>query len=149
MEQTLHALAGILQKSIPTILFLILLLFYFKAMLFGPLAKTLAQRDQLTKGARKTARHSLEEADRKTTEFEAKLRDARGEVYREQEETRKNWLADQAVQVASARESSAQSIQKAKEQIAVEVATARTSVSEQAGALADQITSQVLQRRAG
>ena len=149
MEQTLHALAGILQKSIPTIIFLLLLYFYFKAMLFGPLAKTLAQRDALTKGARKTARHSLEEADRKTAEFEAKLRDARGEVYREQEETRKKWLADQAAQIASARDSAAQSIQKAKVQIAAEANAARASLAEQAGVLADQITAAVLQRSAG
>ena len=148
MEQTLHALAGILQKSIPTIILLLLLYFYLKAMLFKPLEKMRGQRDQLTKGARKTALQSLDDAERKTQEFEAKLREARGEVYREQEETRKTWLADQAAQVASARESSAQSIQKAKDQIASEVAAARTSLGDQAGVLADQITSAILARSA-
>ena len=149
MEQTLHALAGILQKSVPTILLLLLLYFYFKAMLFKPLEKMRGQRDELTKGARKTARQSLDQAERKTQKFEAKLRDARNEVYREQEETRKRWLDDQASQVASARENNAQAVQKAKGQIAAEVATARTSLADQAGALADQITAAILQRSAG
>ena len=73
-------------------------------MLFGPLAKIQKQRDALTKGARKTAEESLASAERKTTDFENKLRDARAEVYREQEEMRKKWLADQAEQIEQARE---------------------------------------------
>ena len=59
MEQTLQALVGILQKAVPTILLLILLHFYLKAMLFGPLTKILKDREALTKGARKTAEESL------------------------------------------------------------------------------------------
>ena len=147
MEQTLQALSGILQKSIPTIVLLLFLWFFLKTMLFGPLAKMRGQRDGLTNGARKTARHSLEEADRKTQEFENKLRDARNEVYREQEDIRKKWLSDQVGQVASAREMASQSIQKNKAEIAADVAAARTTLGEQASALADQITSAVLQRR--
>ena len=148
MAQTLEALSGILQKSIPTILLLLFLWFYLKTMLFGPLAKMRGERNALTKGARKTAQQSLDEAERKTTEFENKLRDARNEVYREQEETRKNWLAEQAAQLASARESAAQAMQKSKAEIAAEVAGARAGLGEQAAALADQITSAVLRRRA-
>ena len=148
MEQTLQALSGILQKSIPTILLLLFLWFYLKTMLFGPLAKMRGERSMLTKGARKTAQHSLDEAERKTTEFENQLRDARNEVYREQEETRKKWLADQAVQIASAREGAAQAIQKSRAEIAADVAGARAGLSDQAAALADQIASAVMQRRA-
>ena len=148
MEQTLQALSGVLLKSIPTIILLLFLWFFLKTMLFGPLAKMRGQRDGLTKGARKTARHSLEEADRKTSDFEGKLRDARNEVYKEQEEMRKQWLADQAGQVASAREMAAVKIQKNKAEITTDVAAARASLGDQASALADQITSAVLQRRA-
>ncbi len=149
MAQTLHDLAGILLKSIPTIVLLLLLHFYLKAMLFKPLEKLRVERDALTTGARTAARKSLDQAEQKTQEFEAKMRDARAEVYREQEETRKTWLADQANQVASARESGAQTLQKAKDQMATEVATARTSLSDQASSLADQITASILQRSAG
>src|ERR1700690_1934347 len=116
MEQTLQALVGILQKAVPTILLLILLHFYLKAMLFGPLAKVLKERDALTKGSRKTAEESLASAERKTAEYEAKLRDARGEVYREQEEMRRQWLTEQSQQVDQARERNAASVRTAKEQ---------------------------------
>jgi F-type H+-transporting ATPase subunit b len=147
MEQTLKSLVEILQKAVPTILFLLLLYFYFKAMLFGPLNKVLKQRDELTRGARKSAEESLSAAERKTQEFEAKLLEARAEVYREQEEMRRKWLEDQANQVAEAHDRSLAAVRKAKEQIAAEAAAARESLAAASGALADEIAQALLSRR--
>jgi F-type H+-transporting ATPase subunit b len=149
MDQTLHALGGILLKSIPTIVLLLFLYFYLKLMLFGPLTRVLKQRDELTAGTRNAAQKSLKDAERKVQEFEAKMREARAEVYREQEETRKRWLVDQASQVDSARERTGQTVQKAKELMAGESATARQTLAESSAALADQIATAVLSRRAG
>ena len=149
MEQTLQALGGILLKAIPTVCLLLLLHFYLKAMLFGPLEKVLKQRDELTGGARKAAEQSLAAAGRKAQEYEAKLREARAEVYRQQEETRRRWLEDQAAQVAQAHERTAGAVRQAKRQIAAEAAAARQSLLGSSGALADQIATAVLARRAG
>ena len=149
MEQTLHALGGILLKSIPTVVLLIFLYFYLKLMLFGPLTRVLQQRDELTAGTRHAAQKSLKDAERKVSEYEAKMREARAEVYREQEETRKRWLEDQASQVDSARERTGQTVHEAKEQMAVEITAARQSLAESSAALADQIATTVLSRRAG
>ena len=149
MEQTLHALAGILRKSIPTVALLLFLYFYLKLMLFGPLNRLLKQREELTAGTRHAAQKSLKDAERKVQEYEAKMREARAEVYREQEETRRQWLADQAGQLESARERTGRAVQTSKEQMATEFAAARQSLVESAGALADQIATAVLARRAG
>ena len=148
MEQTLHALAGILLKSIPTVVLLLFLYVYLKLMLFGPLNRLLKQREELTAGTRHAAQKSLKDAERKVQEYEAKMREARAEVYRGQEETRRQWLADQAGQLATARERTGQVVQTAKEQMAAEIATARQGLVESAGALADQIATAVLARRA-
>ena len=148
MEQTLHALAGILQKAVLTVGLLLLLHFYLKAMLFGPLEKVLQERDQLTKGAREAGARSLAAADKKTQEYEAKLREARAEVYKEQEEIRRRWIEDQASQVAQARERTATAVGNAREEIAAEAAAARRSLSESSGALADEIATTVLAGRA-
>ncbi|HEV2201136.1 MAG TPA: ATP synthase F0 subunit B [Bryobacteraceae bacterium] len=147
MQQTLEALVGILQKAVPTIVLLLLLHFYFKAMLFGPLEKILKQRDALTRGARQSAEESLASAERKTAEYEAKLRDARGEVYREQEEIRRQWLDEQAAQIEQARDRAAAAVRDAKYVIAREAASARTTLLETSGALADRIASGILSRR--
>ena len=149
MDQTLHALGGILLKSIPTVVLLLFLYFYLKLMLFGPLTRVLKQRDELTAGTRHAAQNSLKDAERKVQEYEAKMREARAEVYREQEETRKRWLADQASQMESARARTGQTVQQAKEQMAVEITAARQTLAESAAALADQIATAVLSRRAG
>jgi F-type H+-transporting ATPase subunit b len=148
MEQTLHALAGILQKAVLTVGLLLLLHFYLKAMLFGPLEKVLKERDQLTKGARKAAEQSLAAADKKTQEYEAKLREARAEVYKEQEEMRRRWIEDQASAVSQARERNAAAVRKAREEISAEAAAARRSLTESSGALADEIATAVLAGRA-
>ena len=149
MEQTLHALGGILLKSIPTVVLLLFLYFYLKLMLFGPLTRILKQREELTAGTRHAAQKSLKLAERKVSEYEAKMREARAEVYRQQEETRKQWLADQTSQVDSARERTGQTVQQAKEQMTVEITAARQSLAESSSVLADQIATTVLSRRAG
>lgn len=149
MDQTLHALGGILLKSIPTVVLLLFLYVYLKAMLFGPLTRVLKQREELTAGTRHAAQKSLKDAERKVSEYEAKMREARAEVYREQEDTRKKWLSDQASQVDGARERTGQTVHQAKEQITVEITAARQSLSESSAALADQIATTVLSRRAG
>ena len=148
MQETLQALGGILLKSIPTVVFLIILHFYLKAVLFGPLDRVMRQRRELTEGARKIAEDSLAAATRKADEYEAKLRDARAIVYKEQEEIRKRWLEEQAKEVAQARAGMEASVQAARQALAQDAAAARTSLQASSAALADQIANTVLGRRA-
>jgi F-type H+-transporting ATPase subunit b len=148
MEQTLQALGGILLKSIPTIILLIVLHFYLKAVLFGPLDRVMQKRRELTEGARKLAEDSLAAATRKAEEYEAKLREARAAVYKQQEEIRKGWLEDQAAQAAQARTRSEAAVKAAREGIALDAAEARKSLQDSSGAVADQIVATVLGRRA-
>jgi F-type H+-transporting ATPase subunit b len=136
-------------KAIPTICLLLILHWYFKAMLFGPLEKVLKQRDELTEGARKSAEQSLAAAERKQQEYEKKFNEARAELYRAQEETRRKWLEDQAAQVDAARQRSAQILHEAKQQIEGEAATARASLTATTAALADEIANSILARKGG
>ena len=148
MQETLQALGGILLKAIPTVILLIILHFYLKAVLFGPLDRVMEERRELTEGARKTAEDSLAAATRKADEYEAKLRDARAAVYKQQEEIRKRWLEEQAQQVAEARTRSESTVKAAREAIAQDVAAARTSLQDTSATVADQIVATVLGKRA-
>jgi F-type H+-transporting ATPase subunit b len=147
MEQTLQALSGILLKAIPSALLLIILHFYLKAMLFKPLQKVLKQREGLTAGARKAADESLAAAERKAQDYEAKFRDARSEVYRQQEETRKAWLDDQAKQIAAAHDRSTEAMSAADKKLTEEMAAAKQSLVDTSAALADSIANTILARR--
>ena len=148
MEQTLQALGGILLKAIPTVILLIILHFYLKAVLFGPLDRVMQKRRELTEGARKTAEDSLAAAARKADEYEAKLRDARAAVYKQQEEIRKRWLDEQAQHVADARARSESTVKAAREAMALDAAAARKSLQDTSAAVADQIVATVLGRKA-
>jgi F-type H+-transporting ATPase subunit b len=148
MDQTFQALGSILLKAIPTAILLLVLYFYLKVVFFGPLAKVLKEREGLTKGARQAADQSLAKAEQRTKEYELKLRDARGEVYKDQEETRKKWLGEQAAQVAEAKQAADASVEQARAGIAQEAATARKGLEETSTALAEQIATTVLARRA-
>lgn len=145
---TLQALAEILLKSTVTIVLLIILHFYLKAVLFGPLDRVMQKRRELTEGARKIAEDSLAAATRKADEYEAKLRDARAAVYKQQEEIRKRWLDEQAQQVAEARARSESTVKAAREAIALDAAAARKSLEDTSAAVADQIIAMVLGRKA-
>lgn len=147
MEQTLQALSGILLRAVPTIILLIILHFYLKAMLFRPLQKTLKEREDLTAGARKAADQSLAAAEAKAQDFEAKFRDAKGVVYREQEETRRVWLEDQAKQIAAGQGRSADAMAAGHQKIEEETATAKQGLVETSAAMADKIANTVLARR--
>ncbi len=147
MEQTVQALGGILLKAIPTVVLLIVLHFYLKSVLFGPLDRVLKQRRELTEGARKVAEDSLAAAARKAEEYEAKLREARAAVYRQQEEIRKDWLENQAQEVNQARERHDASVKTAREALATDAAAARTSLQESSKAMAEEIVATVLGRR--
>ena len=148
MQETLNALGGILQKASITVVLLIILHFYLKAVLFGPLDRIMQKRRELTEGARKTAEDSLAAASRKADEYEAKLRDARAAVYKQQEEIRKRWLDEQAQQLAEARARSEATVKSAREAIAQDVAAARKSLQETSATVADQIVATVLGKRA-
>jgi F-type H+-transporting ATPase subunit b len=148
MEQTLQALTGILLKAIPTIIILVILHNFLKLVLFGPVEKMLKERDALTHGARKAAEQSLANAERKTQEYEAQFRDAKAIVYKEQEETRRTWLADQTAQLASAKTAADAQLALAKKEIVADVAVARATLDQSSQTLADQIATSLLSRRA-
>jgi F-type H+-transporting ATPase subunit b len=148
MQETLQALGGILLKAIPTVVLLIILHFYLKAVLFGPLDRVMKERRKLTEGARELADASLAAATRKADEYEAKLREARAAVYKQQEDIRKRWLDEQAQQVAEARTLSESTVKTAREAIAQDAAEARKSLQDTSAAVADRIVTTVLGKRA-
>src|SRR6266446_5372445 len=103
MDETLRALGGILLRAIPTFLLVVLLHFYLKFIFFKPLQRVLGQRYEATEGARKMAESSLARAAEKAAEYEAALRAARGETYKELEQMRRQLQEERAAGVREAR----------------------------------------------
>lgn len=148
MDATLIALGGLLLKAIPTFVLFLLLHFYLKYVFFKPLDKVLKSRFDATEGARAAARQSLDNAAKKASEYEEAIRNARSEIFREQEQFRADWRKEQSEAVAAARAEAGAMVKQAREQLAADAAGARSSLQVQSEMLASQITDRMLQGRA-
>ena len=147
MDAILTALGGLLLQALPTFLLVLVLHFYLKFVFFRPLDKVLASRRMADEGARQQAQASLEAASRKSAEYEAAVRAARGEIYREQEETRRQWRAQHAVAVEESRRSASELVKQARAELANEAARASTSLKGESERLAGEIAEAVLRGR--
>ena len=147
MAETLNALGGLLIKALPTFFLLVLLHFYLKLVFFRPLERVLRKRFELTEGARRSAEASLEAAARKIAEYEAALREARSQMYHEQEEARRRWREEQAAAVLDARGKAGALVTQARAELAEDAARARESLKAESEALAERITAAIPKRR--
>ena len=147
MDQILHALGGLLLRALPTFLLVLLLHFYLKRVFYRPLEKVLDERYKATEGARKLAHDSMEAAARKAAECESAIRDARGEIYREQEEAREKWRQEHAAAVEEARRGAKAQVGQAKAELAGGVAEARRTLEAEGEALAGRIADSILRGR--
>jgi F-type H+-transporting ATPase subunit b len=148
MDATLHALAGLLIKSIPTILFFIVLTLYLKRVYFRPIARILEERRQATEGVREIARRAFEAADKKTSEFEHALQIARAELHQEFEALRQKWAQEQAEMIGRARTEAGRQIEEAKREIAQEADRAQSELDLRVEELSRQVVNSLLRRRA-
>lgn len=148
MEETLRALGGILLRAIPTFVLVVLLHFYLKFIFFKPLKEILRQRYEATEGARKLAESSLAKAAGKAAEYEAALRTARSDTYKELEQLRRQLQDERAAGVRDARAKAEAAVAQAKAALDAEVASLKKNLEAESETLADRIASKILRGRA-
>ena len=148
MDATLHALADLLIRAVPTVLFFILLTSYLKAVLFRPLGNILEERRKATEGVRELAQRAFEAADKKNGEFEYALQLARNELHQKHEAKRREWSEEQARRIAGARAEAERQTADARRQIAEEVEKTQAEMNATVENLSEQIVSSLLRRRA-
>src|SRR6266436_7325183 len=139
MDETLRQLGGILLRAVPTFILVVLLHFYLKFIFFKPLGRVLRQRYEATEGARKLAEASLAKASEKAAEYEAALRAARAETYKELEQLRRQLQDERAAGVREARAQAEGAVTAAKAELGVQVAGLKKQLEAESDALADQI----------
>lgn len=148
MDPTLQKLAELLLKAVPTILIFVALTFYLRAIFFKPLNAVMNERRRQTEGARELAQQAFAAADQKTAAFEKALQTARLELQKEQEAARQKWLAEQSEAIARARADADARLKQARAGIAEETERLKAQLAGDAGSLAEQILTRLLERRA-
>lgn len=138
------AIGELLLNAVPTILIFLALFAAYTFLVHRPLGQILQERYALTEGAVAKAQADIAAADAKTKDYEARLRAARAESFRQQDETRKKHLEARAHVVADARAAAQAQVKAAKAELEKETAVAKAALQSQAEELARQVIRSVL-----
>ncbi len=135
--------------AVPTMVLFIVLVWAYQLLIQGPLNATLKERYARTEGAREDARKAIELAGQRADDHAAKLRQARGEVYRAREQRVKQWNAERETALEAARKASGAKVSQAKAELEGEAEAARQNLQGAAKDLASQVVRAVLPQAAG
>jgi F-type H+-transporting ATPase subunit b len=149
MQLIIQQLGAMFVGAIPTTLLFIVLVLAYQFLVQGPLTATLAKRRALTEGAMEDAQKAIADAEARTTEYAAKLRQARAEVYKVREQRVKQWNAERDAQLDLARKAAGLKVSQARAELEAEAAAARRTIQGSAGDLASQVVLAVMPVAAG
>src|SRR5467141_3103488 len=140
-----HQLGELFLQAVPTVLVILLFYFILRALFFKPLLAVMAEREARTAGAQKAAEAAQAAAAEKVMQYRDALKQARGQVYAEQEAARKKLLDERAAQTKDARVKAAAEVSAAKARVAAELAAARREVEASVVQLSAEIARRILQ----
>src|SRR6266403_3904750 len=140
-----HQLGELFLQAVPTVLIILLVYIILRAIFFKPLLAVMAEREARTAGAQKAAEAAQAAAAEKVKQYQEALKQARGQVYAEQEAARKKLLEERAAQLKEARAKASVEVNAAKEHIAGELAAARREVEATVSQLSAEIARRILQ----
>ncbi len=144
MDVILHQLGDLFLDSVPTVILFLLVLIFYKILVYTPLLKILAERRARTLGTVEHAAAAIQSADAKSQEYEARLRAARIEIGRQREQRLQHWNRERENILADARHASDETLKTAKANMEREVETARAGIEANADALANDVLKVVL-----
>jgi F-type H+-transporting ATPase subunit b len=148
VDELLRQLGDLVLGSIPTMIIFLILVLAYRFVLYLPLVRTLAERRERTQGAVERAHVAIAAADAKSQEYEARLRAARAEIFRQREQRVQQWNRERDSALVSARQAAQQRVGHARSGIQDEAAEARRQIEASAGQLAAQIVRAVLPAQA-
>jgi F-type H+-transporting ATPase subunit b len=145
MQDIGHQLGELFLQAVPTVLIILLFYFILRAIFFKPLLAVMAERDSRTAGAQKAAEAAQAAAAEKVKQYQEALRQARAQVYAEQDAARKKLLDERGAQLKEARTKASGEVNAGKERVAGELAAARREIESTVASLSSEIARRVLQ----
>jgi F-type H+-transporting ATPase subunit b len=145
MQSIVGQLGELFLQAVPTVLIILLFYFILRAIFFRPLLQVMAERESRTAGAQRASEAAQAAAADKIKQYQDALRQARAQVYAEQDAARKKLLDERAALLKSARTKAAEEVSVAKERVAGELAAARRDVEATVAQLSAEIARRLLQ----
>jgi F-type H+-transporting ATPase subunit b len=144
MDETLRQLGELALGAIPTIILFVLIWILYRVIVHSALVRALSERRAKTVGASEKARTDVAAADRKTAEYEQKIREARLAVFRTQESRRQQVLEQKTMAIAEARAAADAMIASARTQIQKDTDIAKVRIESESSNLAKEIIRSIL-----
>ena len=139
-----HQLGELFLGAVPTVLLLLIFYFILKSLFFKPLLAVIAEREARSIGAQKAAETAQAAAAEKVKQYQDALKQARAQLYAEQEAGRKKRLDERAALLKEVRIKAQDEVTKAKQRVAAEFAAAKREVEAGTAQLAGEIAARVL-----
>ena len=144
MDLILHQLGDLWLGSVPTVILFLLVLIFYKTLVYTPLLKVLAERRARTLGTVENAAAAIQSADAKSQEYEARLRAARLEIGRQREQRLQHWNRERENILTDARHASDETVKTARTNMDREVETAKAGIEANVDSLANDVLRVVL-----
>ena len=149
MDEIIQQVGTLMLGAVPTMALFIVLVLAYKFLMQGPLNATLKERRARTEGAVEDAHKAIALAEERAADYAAKLRQARGEVYKAREQRVQQWNAEREAALDVARKASGAKVSQAKAELEAEAEAARQNLRATAGDLASKVVRAVLPQSAG
>ncbi|MCU1219971.1 MAG: H+-transporting two-sector ATPase, subunit [Candidatus Angelobacter sp.] len=144
MDAILRQIGELLVNSIPTIISVLILWTAYTFLVHGKLRQVLAQRHALTEGAIERAQQEIAIAEKRTAEYEERVREARSQIYKALQAHLQRVMEERNAALAEARKNAGEMVKKARVVLEADVIRAKTALEQQAIVLAEQIIVTVL-----
>jgi F-type H+-transporting ATPase subunit b len=144
MDAILRQIGELLVNSIPTIISVLILWTAYTFLVHGKLRQVLAQRHALTEGAIERAQQEIATAEKRTAEYEERVREARSQIYKALQAHLQRVMEERNAALAEARKNAGEMVKKARVVLEADVISAKTALEQQAIVLAEQIIVTVL-----
>jgi F-type H+-transporting ATPase subunit b len=145
MQEIVHQLGELFLQAVPTVLIVLIFYMILRWLFFKPLLRVMAERDERTVGARKAADAAQAAGAEKLKQYQEALKQARAQLYAEQEAARKKLLDERAARIKDARAKAATQVGEAKARIAEELAAATREIQGSVVQLSEEIVRRILQ----
>lgn len=144
MDAILRQIGELLVNSIPTIISVLILWTAYTFLVHNKLRQVLEQRHALTEGAIERAQQEIATAEKRTAEYEQRVREARSQIYKTQQANRQRVMDERNAALTDARKNAGEMVKKARTALEKDTVAAKATLEQHANVLADQVIATVL-----
>jgi F-type H+-transporting ATPase subunit b len=144
MNETLRQIGQLLLSSIPAIIGFLIVWAAYRAIVYKPLQRVLAERQARTDGAIQQAQAEIAAAEERTAEYERRVREARSQIFAAQEARSRRTMEQREAALAEARRQGDSRVKSARASLADDVLAAKATLQQQAEILAEKIIESVV-----